>query len=243
LTTLVEARRLCAGYGEMAVVRDLDLAVHAGEVVTLLGPNGAGKTTTVMTLAGALRPLQGEVLMLGRATTARLDQRVRAGLGLVTERRAVLMEMTVAENLRVNRGDFDLALSLFPELSDHLRRRVGLLSGGQQQMLALARALSRRPKLLIADELSQGLAPVIVSRLLSAIRAAADEGIGVLLVEQQVHAALQYADRGYVLRRGQLELEASASELRERLDEIESSYLRGKPSQAPGRTLGPQGAS
>lgn len=236
---LLEARGLTTGYGETVIVRDLDLVVHAGEVVTLLGPNGAGKTTTVMALAGALPTMGGHVLMSGRATNAPLDRRVRAGLGLVTEQRAVLMDMTVAENLQVCRGDMDLALTLFPELSEHMARRAGLLSGGQQQMLALARALSRRPTLLIADELSLGLAPVIVARLLSAIRTVADEGVGVLLVEQHVHAALRHADRGYLMRRGEVRLEGAAAELRRRLGDIEASYLAGgrsDPGNRDGRT-------
>ena len=224
---VLEARGLAAGYGrDSVVVRDLDLAVAAGEVVALLGPNGAGKTTTLLTLSGDLPSLGGEVWWRGAPTRAPLYRRAREGLGLVTEQRAVLMTMTVADNLRVSRCDPARALALFPELEDHLTRRVGLLSGGQQQMLALSRALARdTTTMLLVDELSLGLGPVVVDRLLEAVRAAADAGVGVLLVEQHVHKALQVADRVYVMRRGRVELRGTADELRNRVEEIQASYL------------------
>ena len=147
------------------------------------------------------------------------------------------MTMTVADNLRVSGGDKALALELFPELEPHLDRRVSMLSGGQQQMLSLARALGRRPRILLADELSLGLAPLVVERLLDAVRAAADEGIGVLLVEQHVHKALALADRAYVLRRGRVEMSGDAADLRGRVDEIQASYLTvGDDDEAARRT-------
>jgi branched-chain amino acid transport system ATP-binding protein len=227
---VLEARGLTAGYGrESVIVRDLDLAVAAGEVVALLGPNGAGKTTTLLTLCGELPALGGDVWWRGAPTSAPFFRRARQGLGLVTEQRAVLMSMTVAENLRVSRCDRARALGLFPELGEHLNRRAGLLSGGQQQMLALARALARDTALLLVDELSLGLAPLVVDRLLDAVRAAADAGVGVLLVEQHVHKAMQVADRAYVMRRGRIRLSGTTAELRGRVEEIETSYLAADP--------------
>jgi ABC-type branched-subunit amino acid transport system ATPase component len=222
---LVEAVGLRAGYGGVEIVRDLDLRVDAGEVVALLGPNGAGKTTTLLTLSGELAPLGGEVRFLGEATRDPLHVRARRGLGVVTQERAVLMDLTVAENLRVSRCDTGRAVELFPELEDHLHRRVGLLSGGQQQMLALARCLARESRLLLVDELSVGLAPKVVDRLLAAVRAAADDGLGILLVEQHVHKALRVADRVLVMRRGDVVLEGTAAELRDRVDDIQRAYL------------------
>ena len=225
-TALLEATGLRAGYGGVEVVRGVDLRVEPGEVVALLGPNGAGKTTTLLTIAGELPALGGDVRVLGCGGRDPLHVRARSGLALVTQERAVLMDLTVAENLRVSRCDRGRALVLFPELEAHLDRRVGLLSGGQQQMLALARCLARDPKLLVIDELSLGLGPIVVDRLLQVVRAAADDGIGVLLVEQHVQKAMQIADRIVVLRRGVVELAGTVAELRDRLQDIQDAYLR-----------------
>jgi branched-chain amino acid transport system ATP-binding protein len=223
---VLEARGLSAGYGAQAVIHDLDLVVFPGEVVALLGPNGAGKTTTLLALAGELPLLAGEVRLDGSVTRAPLHRRARKGLSFVTEERSVFKGLSTLDNLRVGDVDPPVALGLFPELEKRLSVRGGLLSGGEQQMLTLARALSRSPRLLLADELSLGLAPLVVRRLLDAVRVAADErGTGVLLVEQHVRKALQYADRVYVMRRGRIELSGSASEMRGRLAEIEDSYL------------------
>jgi branched-chain amino acid transport system ATP-binding protein len=229
VTAIVAARSLTAGYGTTAVLHDLDLEVAPGEVVALLGPNGSGKTTTISALCGAIAPQRGAVLSHGTPTRAPLHRRSRDGLGLVTEKRSVLMRLTVEQNLRIARADKSHVLELFPELADHLGREVGLLSGGQQQMLALGQALGRRPKALLADELSLGLAPLVVDRLLLAVRAAADEGLGVLLVEQHIHKAMQVADRVYVLRRGRVRLSGTVEDLRGRVDEIQSSYLDAEP--------------
>jgi len=235
VTTLIEARDLSAGYGSLAAVRDLNLTVEAGEVVALLGPNGAGKTTTLLTMAGALPPISGQVLLDDTPTKASLNRRAKRGLALVPEERSVFMKLSAADNLRLGRGPRQKALALFPELEPLLRRKAGQLSGGEQQILTLARALAGEPRVLLADELSLGLAPLVVKRLLRAVREAADRGVGVLLVEQHAQQALQLADRAYVLRRGRVELHGSASELLEKLPEIEQSYLAGPPIQPDGQ--------
>jgi branched-chain amino acid transport system ATP-binding protein len=225
VTALLEARQLVAGYRDVPIVRNLDLTVEAGEVVALLGPNGAGKSTTMLTLAGELPPLDGNVEFSKVKRRARLYRRARAGMAFVTEERSVFMGLTVAQNLRVGRVNAADATALFPELDPILNRRAGLLSGGEQQMLTLARALARRPRLLLADELSLGLAPLIVQRLLSAVRTAADDGLGVLLVEQQVHRALDVADRVVVLRHGSVEFAGTSGEARSKIDLIQAAYL------------------
>lgn len=223
---LIEARDLHAGYGAMAVVRGIDLYVAPGEVVTLVGPNGAGKSTTLLTLAGALSPISGTLLVDGIPSIEPLHARAEKGLAFVPEQRSVIMELTTAENLRVARVDPAAAFELFPELEPLLRRKAGLLSGGEQQMLSLARALARRPRLLIADELSLGLAPKAVQRLLDAVKAAAKErGVGVLLVEQHVHLALEIADRVYVMRRGALAYSGEAAALLDDVDLLEDAYF------------------
>lgn len=226
--TLIEARGLSAGYGKMAVVRDVDLRVDAGQVVALLGPNGAGKTTTLLALAGELPALSGEVRLFGAATKAPMHVRCRNGLGYVTEERSVIMSMSVADNLKLADVDPHVACEFFPALAPIMERSAGLCSGGEQQMLSLARALGREPRILLADELSLGLAPLAVRNLLDAVRAAADErGIGVLLVEQHIGQALQVADRVYVMERGRVALSGDVDEVKGQLDQIEAAYLSG----------------
>jgi ABC-type branched-subunit amino acid transport system ATPase component len=229
MSALLQTDGLVAGYGNVPVVRDLDLEVGASEIVTLLGPNGAGKTTTILTLAGELRPLGGTVRCLGLDGGAPLHHRARAGLALVTDERAVFMRMTVRQNVRVFRTSTQAVIELFPELEPHLDRPVALLSGGQQQMLALGLALAKQPAVILVDELSMGLAPIIVDRLFAALRTAADQGAGVLLVEQHVHKAMTIADRVYVMDRGRVSITGTADELRHRVDEIQSSYLAAAP--------------
>ncbi len=165
----IEARGLSAGYGPQPVVHDLQLEVRPGEVVALLGPNGAGKTTTLLALAGELPLLAGHVAIDGRVTTAPLYKRAQQGLVFVTEEKSVFMGLTTRDNLKVADVALDDALALFPELERRLDVRGGLLSGGEQQMLSLARALCRKPHVLLADELSMGLAPMVVTRLLQAV--------------------------------------------------------------------------
>lgn len=225
---LIEAAGLSAGYGKMAVVRDVDLHVSAGEVVALLGANGAGKTTTLLALAGALAPMAGEVRFLGKPTRAPMHARCRNGMGYLTEERSVIMEMSVADNLKLAAVPAQAAVERFPALGPILGRRAGLCSGGEQQMLSLARALGRQPRLLLADELSLGLAPLIVRDLLRAVREAATErGVGVLLVEQHVRQALKIADRVYLMERGRIVLAGTADEVRSQVSTVEAAYLTG----------------
>jgi branched-chain amino acid transport system ATP-binding protein len=230
-TPVLEARRLSGGYGRMAVVHEVDLVVEPGEVVALLGANGAGKTTTLLTLAGALPPLGGEVWFRGTRSVSPLHRRCRNGLSFVTEERSVIMDMSVADNLRLAKVDPVDACAIFPGLERTLRRKAGLCSGGEQQMLSVARALCRRPAVLILDELSLGLAPIVVESLLAAVRAAATrDGVGVLLVEQHVRQALEIADRAYLMERGRIVLDASVDEVGNQLDRIELAYLAGGES-------------
>jgi branched-chain amino acid transport system ATP-binding protein len=238
VTALLTLEGVDAGYDGIPVVRGLDLTVEEGEVVALLGPNGAGKTTVLRTISALIPLLAGELVVLGRAEQGRavgtrrnIQMRANRGLGHVPEDRSLFFELTALENVRLGarRGDHaavETALGLFPQLEPIRHRRAGLLSGGEQQMLALARMLARRPKLLMIDEMSLGLAPVIVENLLPIVREVADEtGAGVLLVEQHVPAALRVADRAYVLRRGRVAIEGSAAELRDRRELLLASYL------------------
>jgi len=209
---------LSAGYHGVPVLSEIDLEVRAGEVVALFGPNGAGKTTTLMALAGELRPTGGLVSFLGDTTPPALYRRAQGGLGLLTEDRCVFMNLTARENLRLGRGTIAAALALFPELEPHLGKRAGLLSGGQQQMLALARVFIHGPEVLLIDELSLGLAPVIVQRMLELIDRLKEQGQTMIIVEQSLNVALAIADRAIFLEKGEVRFEGATADLLARDD-------------------------
>jgi branched-chain amino acid transport system ATP-binding protein len=229
-TDVLRAIGLSVGYAGGAVVRDMDLRVGAGEVVAVLGRNGAGKTTTLRTIAGLIKPVAGRVEITGRVAAEPLHARARRGLGFVTEERAVIHGLTVHENLRLGSGQPAAAYELFPELKALRRRKAGVLSGGEQQMLALGRSLAAQPALLLVDELSLGLSPLIVQRLMVALREAAAGGTAVLLVEQHPAVAFAIASRGYVLSQGKVALSGPVDELHRRMGDIEASYLSGRAS-------------
>ncbi|NDH47355.1 MAG: ABC transporter ATP-binding protein [Acidimicrobiia bacterium] len=231
MNALLSIENLNTGYNGVSVVRGLNLHVNPGEVVALLGPNGAGKTTTLLTTSGLVPIISGDIKVFGKTVQGRRPHMIaREGLAHVPEGRSLFYQLTVAENLRLGAAkgaaDVKKALGYFPALEPIMDRRAGLLSGGEQQMLAMARALTVSPKLLMVDEMSLGLAPIIVERLLPILRQIADQtGAGVLLVEQHVHMALQVADRAYVLSHGELAMEGDAATLRNDRSLIEASYL------------------
>jgi branched-chain amino acid transport system ATP-binding protein len=228
---LLHIETLTAGYAGAAVLRNLDLTVGSGEVVALLGSNGAGKTTTLRAISGLVRPMGGRIIFDGSdVSRVRPHQLARRGLAHVPEGRGIFFGLTVAEHFHLGYGGKKLsaeeAYSYFPALGALHHRRAGLLSGGEQQMLALARVLVCKQKLLLLDELSLGLAPIVLDGLFPVIRRyATDTGAGALIVEQHVERALDIADRGYVLSHGEMVLEGSASELGGDRSLLASSYL------------------
>ena len=220
LNPILEITDLTTGYNRVPVVRNLNLSVGRGEVVALFGPNGAGKTTTLLTVSGLVSPMSGSIMIDGTECVGLAAHMIaRQGVGHVPEDRAIVPSLTVRENLRLVRtsdtkSNLQRVLDYFPALSKLLDRRAGTLSGGEQQMLALGRALASAPKLLMVDEMSLGLAPVIVQKMLPIIRQIAkDTGAGILLVEQHVHLALDISDRVYVLSHGDLVLEGDSAAL------------------------------
>jgi branched-chain amino acid transport system ATP-binding protein len=232
MSVAVRTTALVAGHGTVPAVRGLDLEVNLGEVVALVGPNGAGKSTTLYTIAGILPAIAGRVEVLGVPVNGHTAHAVaRRGLALVPESRGLFYGLTASENLRLRRNrtsrvPVEGVLAHFPALADKLGRRAGLLSGGEQQMLALACALVSGPRVLVVDEMSLGLAPIVVEHLLPLVRSIAREsGMAVLLVEQHVHAALMVADRAYVLSHGELVAHGSAADLAADDRLLETSYL------------------
>ncbi len=221
---LLEVRDVHTYYGNIHALKGVSLSVEKGEIVTLIGGNGAGKTTTLRTICGLLKPRSGQVLLDGKdLANFKAHQIVDQGVAMVPEGRGVFSRLTVAENLdlgaysRNDRGairqDLEMVLRLFPRLKERIKQVAGTLSGGEQQMLATGRALMAHPRLLLMDEPSMGLAPILVESIFDTLRQVNQEGTTILLVEQNAHMALQIANRGYVLQTGQIALAKSAEEL------------------------------
>jgi branched-chain amino acid transport system ATP-binding protein len=225
-TLALDARNLTVGYNQVPVLSDMNIGVAPGEIVALLGRNGAGKTTTVNTIAGLLSPIGGTVTLEDAIVTCSLNRRVtKHRLAFITEERAIIRGLTLLENLRVAKASPARVFEIFPELHECRNRKAGLLSGGQQQMLAMGRCLSTDPKLLLVDELSFGLSPRSIERLGTALTHAAKSGLAVLMVEQQLPFALSIADRGYVASSGGLQAAASSDELGRLMRGFEAANL------------------
>lgn len=225
--------------GGRPVVRDLSMDIPAGEVTALLGPNGAGKSSLVLAVAGVVREATGSVRLDGTELLGRRPEKIRgAGVAVVPEGRRLLPSLTVEDNLAVAtyalpKGEADAgrayALALFPELTKRLTVTARSLSGGEQQMVVLAQALVSRPKFVLVDELSLGLAPVVVQRMVPTLRTVAESGVGVLLIEQFVTVALALAQHAYVLERGRIRFSGAADELKEHPELLRSAYVGGTP--------------
>jgi branched-chain amino acid transport system ATP-binding protein len=236
VTAVLECRQVEAGYGSLSVVRHVDLSADQGTVVTILGANGAGKTTLLLALAGLLPRQGGQVLVDGVALPSfRPGAAGRAGLVLVPDDRALFCTLTVEENLEAARPrrvrgrghqGIDDVVELFPALRQRWKVKAGALSGGEQQMLAMARGLVRRPRVLLIDEMSMGLAPMVVEHLMPTVRRIAEEtGAVVVLVEQHASLALAQSDQAVVLTRGEVTLAGPAAEVAARPDELQAAYL------------------
>jgi branched-chain amino acid transport system ATP-binding protein len=234
---LLEITGLAAGYGAIRAIEGVTMSIATGEIVTLLGANGAGKTTTLRTIAGVMAPQAGSIVFAGESLVGlEAHEVVAMGLAMVPEGRRIFPRLTVQENLTLGgwlrqddaglRRDLDHVFTLFPILRERLRQAGGTLSGGEQQMLAIARALMGRPRMLMMDEPSMGVAPIIVERIFEAIQALNREGLSILLVEQNARAALDIAHRGYVLEHGRIALQGLASHLACD-DRVKAAYLGG----------------
>lgn len=224
-------------YGAIHALKGISLEVNRGEIVTLIGSNGAGKTTTLHTISGLLRPREGEIIFKGKdITKVTAPEIVSMGISQVPEGRRIFANMSVSENLDLGaylrkdkegiKKDKDMVLGLFPRLQERIKQTAGTLSGGEQQMLAMGRALMSRPELLLLDEPSMGLAPLLVKQIFDIIQEINSTGTTILLVEQNAMMALSIADRAYVLETGRIALSGPAKELMES-DEVKKAYLGG----------------
>ena len=232
--SMLAIRGLCSGYGRIEVLHGIDLAVEQGQIVTLIGANGVGKTTLMKTISGLVRPSAGEIELEGASIAGQPAHKIVAqGISHVAEGRAILKRMTVLDNLRMGgyvRSDSGLGrditrvLERFPALAERRNQMAGSLSGGEQQMLAIGRALIARPRVLLLDEPSLGLAPKFVTRVFLTLRELREEGKTILLVEQNARLALQIADHGYVMERGRIVLSGSGRDLLD-MPEVQRTYL------------------
>ena len=231
---MLEIKDLHVRYGNIPAVRGVSLEVNKGEIICVVGPNGAGKSTTLLTIAGAQSSTQGSILLAGESIAGQSPENIaRKGISLVPEGRHVFTQLTVEENIRLGTGmrkdrdqiesDFHNMLNHFPFLAKRLKTPGGKLSGGEQQQLVIARALMTRPEIIMLDEPSLGLGPIVVDTVYSILHTLRDQGITLLVVEQSTHRALENADRVYVLRRGQIELQGKSSELSD--EEVERAYF------------------
>jgi branched-chain amino acid transport system ATP-binding protein len=237
MAALLEVKDLYVSYGAIRALHGVSFHVDEGEVVTLIGANGAGKSTTLRTISSLLPVDRGEIIYDGEAITgAEASTIVRQGLIQVPEGRRIFSPLTVRENLemgaftRTDKAEIEETMEyvfhLFPRLKERVAQTGGTLSGGEQQMLAVGRALMAKPRLLLMDEPSMGLAPILVEEIFDIIKEISQEGVTILLVEQNAHMALSVANRGYVLETGSIQLEGSASELAEN-PQVRAAYLGG----------------
>ena len=237
MSTLLEVKDLSVAYGKIVAVKGISFTVDKGEIVTLIGSNGAGKSTTLRTISGLLAPKSGTITFKGEQIGGMPGHDVvKKGITQSPEGRRIFPRMTVSENLDLGAflrndkseiaADFDRVLELFPRLRERLTQKAGTMSGGEQQMLAVARAMMGRPELLLLDEPSMGLAPVLVELIFETIIKIREQGTTILLVEQNALAALDVADRAYVLESGSVKMSGNASELASN-DEVTKAYLGG----------------
>ena len=237
MSAMLEVKDLSVAYGKILAVKDVSFTVNQGEIVTLIGSNGAGKSTTLRTISGLLHPRTGSVAFKGETISGKAGHEVvKLGITQSPEGRRIFPRMTVSENLDLGAflrkdkegvaADYDRVLELFPRLKERINQKAGTMSGGEQQMLAVARALMGKPELLLLDEPSMGLAPVLVELIFDTIKTIREQGVTVLLVEQNALAALDVADRAYVLESGSIKMSGSAKELASN-DEVTKAYLGG----------------
>ena len=237
MNAMLEVKDLSVAYGKILAVKDVSFTVNQGEIVTLIGSNGAGKSTTLRTISGLLHPRTGSIAFKGETISGKAGHEVvKLGITQSPEGRRIFPRMTVSENLDLGAflrkdkdgvaADYDRVLELFPRLKERINQKAGTMSGGEQQMLAVARALMGKPELLLLDEPSMGLAPVLVELIFATIKTIREQGVTVLLVEQNALAALDVADRAYVLESGSIKMSGSAKELASN-DEVTKAYLGG----------------